>query len=125
MSNIHYFQRYTQKENVVTNNTLLLLSRLNSYSASRFDAFLNSIISDYNIDSSIHFSQQSRGQKGTTLPDGMISQSSFKIIIETKLKTNQFDISQLVGHLQSFENETQKILLALSPTTPSPIKIEK
>jgi hypothetical protein len=123
MSDIHYFQRYNQKENVVTNNTLLLCSRLYAYSSSRFDAFLNSIISDYNIDSGVHFVQQSRGKKGNTLPDGMISQNSFKIIIETKLKTNQFDVSQLVGHLESFENENQKILFALSPTIPPISKI--
>ncbi len=28
MSNIHYFPRYSQKENMVTNNTLLLFSQL-------------------------------------------------------------------------------------------------
>lgn len=33
---IHYFQRYHQKENVATANTMLLLSRLYSYSPNKF-----------------------------------------------------------------------------------------
>lgn len=32
---IHYFQRYHEKENVATANTMLLLSRLYSYSSDK------------------------------------------------------------------------------------------
>lgn len=39
---IHYFQRYHAKENVATANTMLLLSRLYSYSPDKFFKFLNS-----------------------------------------------------------------------------------
>ncbi|MBQ4529583.1 MAG: hypothetical protein IJA36_03070 [Lachnospiraceae bacterium] len=39
---IHYFQRYHEKENVVTANTMLLLSRLYAYSADKFFRFLKS-----------------------------------------------------------------------------------
>lgn len=34
--NIHYFQRYNQKENVASANTMLLLSRLYFYSSDKF-----------------------------------------------------------------------------------------
>ena len=37
---VHYFQRYAQKENVVTSNTILLLSRLYHYSPDKFFRFL-------------------------------------------------------------------------------------
>ena len=37
---VHYFQRYQQKENVMTANTLLLLSRLYDYSPRKFYRFL-------------------------------------------------------------------------------------
>lgn len=33
---IHYFQRYHEKENVATANTMLLLSRLYQYSSDKF-----------------------------------------------------------------------------------------
>lgn len=39
---IHYFQRYHSKENVATANTMLLLSRLYSYSSDKFFSFLKS-----------------------------------------------------------------------------------
>lgn len=38
---IHYFQRYHEKENVATANTMLLLSRLYSYSSNKFFRFLD------------------------------------------------------------------------------------
>ena len=39
---IHYFQRYHEKENVATANTMLLLSRLYQYSSDKFFRFLKS-----------------------------------------------------------------------------------
>ena len=41
---IHYFQRYHSKENVVTSNTLLMLSRLYSYDAGKFFSMLNLLV---------------------------------------------------------------------------------
>ena len=38
---IHYFQRYHEKENVATANTMLLLSRLYQYSSDKFFRFFN------------------------------------------------------------------------------------
>ena len=37
---VHYFQRYSTKENVATANTMLLFSRLYSYSPNKFFDFL-------------------------------------------------------------------------------------
>ena len=39
---IHYFQRYYEKENVATANTMLLLSRLYAYSPDKFFRLLKS-----------------------------------------------------------------------------------
>ena len=44
----------------------------------------------------------------------MISQKSFKIVVETKLY-NQFDKHQLVNHLEQFGTENIKVLLTLDP----------
>ena len=115
MSNIHYFQRYSQAENVATNNTLLLFSRLYQDSPNKFKAFLNELLDAPNLEAGITFNQQEKSEN--SVPDGIVSQTSFKITIETKLHKN-FNLDQLKNHLNSFSNETIKVLLSLSPTMP-------
>lgn len=110
MSKIHYFQRYHQKENVVTNNTLLLFSRLYNYSPKKFKQFIDSLL-DKEINVGVDFFQQLKGTN--SIPDGFITQQSFKIVIETKLH-NSFDSNQITNHLSTFRNEETQILLALS-----------
>mgnify|MGYP003591230702 CR=1 FL=1 len=110
MSAIHYFPRYSQKENMVTNNTLLLFSRLYRNSADKFKIFVNMILGDDSIelDTTVRFSQQEKSKE--SVPDGVIRQDSFKIIIETKLYGQQ-NIEQVEKHLDSFGNEDKKIFL--------------
>ncbi len=116
MSSIHYFQRYSQAENVATNNALLLLSRMYQHSPNHFKGFLNDLLDDTDLEAGILFNQQERG-KGS-IPDGSISQISFKVVVETKLH-QQFSVQQLTGHLNSFGKEENKVLLSLSPKLPS------
>lgn len=113
MSVIHYFPRYSQKENMVTNNTLLLFSRLYSNSAEKFKRFVNGILEeeeDENIqlDTMVVFSQQEKAKD--SVPDGVIRQESFKIIIETKLYGQQ-NIHQVEKHWKAFGNEDKKVFL--------------
>ena len=98
MSKIHYFQRYSSKENWITNSTLLLLSRLHYYNRFKFESVLNSILNDNNlsINVSVNFTQQEKGNQSVV--DGVISQDSFKIAVETKLHDN-FTANQLIRHL--------------------------
>jgi hypothetical protein len=117
MSSTHYFQRYTQKENVATNNTLLLLSRLYQYSPSKFNAFLAELLGDSNVHAGVVFNQQKRYEDA--IPDGIIEQESFKILIETKLLQSGYNKDQLINHLKGFENESNQILIALSSKKPS------
>jgi hypothetical protein len=49
MSEIHYFPRYSQRENVVTNNTLLLLLRLYQYNRFKFEKFLEAICAEQEV----------------------------------------------------------------------------
>lgn len=111
MSNIHYFQRYSQKENVVTNNTLLLLSRLYNESPIKFKQFLNGLTNELNINVGVNFNQQEKSNN--SIPDGAITQESFKIAIETKLYDN-FTKNQLINHLKTFNKETSQVLIGLS-----------
>lgn len=114
--NIHYFQRYHSKENVATANTLLLLSRLYSYSPDKFFQFLREINCIGNEDElKICFTNQEKDSK--SVPDATIRQESFKIAIETKLSNKgKFDLVQLNHHLEAFGNETYKCLLTIAPT---------
>lgn len=110
---IHYFQRYSSKENVATANTMLLLSRLYNYSAEKFFRFLNPFFPAESLELKLSFRQQERDPK--SVPDATISQDSFKIIIETKMSGSGFDLKQLESHLSSFKGEKYKVLLTLAP----------
>lgn len=120
MSLVHYFQRYSQRENVVTNNTLLLFSRLYNHSPTRFEDFLNALSCDGNLtfDVGIQFAQQEGNTNRNSVPDGLITQKSIKVVIETKLYGN-YGLSQLSNHLESFDNEDTQVLLLLDPRKPS------
>lgn len=114
----HYFQRYSQKENVDTANTMLLLSRLYSYSSSYFFDFLSRILPNETlveptIDLQVS-NKKTTAKNESSVPDAIISQPSFKIVVETKLYGN-FDLTQLSNHLSSFSNEVYKVLLTLDP----------
>ncbi|MDO0823080.1 hypothetical protein [Desulfosporosinus nitroreducens] len=110
MSLIHYFPRYSQKENMVTNNTMLLFKRLSNNSNEKFNRFLNSILenSGINLDMTVKFGQQEKGNG--SVPDAYIQQETFKILIETKLYGQQ-NISQIKNHFSEFNDEKNQIFL--------------
>lgn len=114
---IHYFQRYHSKENVDTSNTMLMLSRLYNYNADKFFSMLNSLILGEDESPEITFDLQVAGDE--SVPDAVISQKSFKIVVETKLY-NQFDKQQLVNHLEQFGAEDIKVLLTIDPRPMKP-----
>jgi hypothetical protein len=118
MSDVHYFPRYSQRENVVTNNTLLLLLRLREYSRLLFERFMEALCADEEHDitlttSWLRFQQQI--STGKSIVDGYIAQDSVKIAVETKL-TETFDTAQLNSHLALFGTEQHKVLILLSPS---------
>ncbi len=113
MGRTHYFQRYSQKENVLTNNTLLLLQHFYKHDYKRFNDFLNNLFDDQ-VDITIGpaFEQQIKGEG--SIPDGHINQKSFSIIIEAKPNQNDVSISQILDHLNAFNQEETKVLLTIS-----------
>ena len=110
MPRIHYFQRYSSKENTVTNNTLQLITRIYNYSNAIASKLLSDII-DESIEIGIEINQQKKA-KGS-VPDGVIIQRSFKILIESKVDS-AVDDDQIIRHAANFTNEAQKILLLLT-----------
>jgi predicted lactoylglutathione lyase len=111
MANVHYFQRYSTKENVVTNNTLLLLSQIYSYKEEYLETMLGEINDGLEVPIGLNFKQQVAGEN--SVPDGVIEQNSFKILIETK-RGKSFRESQLNDHMNGFEDEKYKVLLVIT-----------
>jgi len=116
MSEIHYFPRYSQKENFVTNNTLLLLLRLREFNRFKFEKYMELLCTDADEEvelpgSWLQFQQQI--VTGKSIVDGFIAQDSIKIAIETKLG-DKFDLNQIENHLNVFAGERHKILILLS-----------
>ncbi len=116
MSDLHYFQRYSKEENVVTNNTLLLFSRLYTHSVLYFEAFLADLLDAGAPAVGVRFTQQD-ASTGKSVPDGVLEQRSFKVVLETKLKTVR-DTGQLRWHLEGFGKEERQVLLVLTPMEP-------
>jgi len=109
---IHYFQRYHKGEDVATANTMLLLSRLYSYSPNKFFQFLKEqYFGDIVFEPELSFVLQDKSEE--SVPDATITQPSFKLVIETKL-TDWFYQDQLIRHLSKFKNEEYKVLITLS-----------
>lgn len=110
---IHYFQRYHSKENVATANTMLLLSRLYSYSSDKFFRLLKSehFFNDA-FEPELIFNLQEKSVD--SVPDATISQESFKVVVETKM-SDWFYSDQLIRHLNSFGDEKFKVLITLAP----------
>jgi len=114
MKEVHYFQRYTQKENWLTNSTLLLFNRLYLSSVLKFRDFVRNLsqASSVEVQFGITFGQQYHSE--ASVPDGLIRQESVEILIETKLH-DSLRSDQLINHLSAFgPNASQRILLGLS-----------
>ncbi|UXI65791.1 hypothetical protein [Tahibacter amnicola] len=110
MSRVHHFQRYATLENTVTNNTLQLISRINAYSPRAASRLLSELTGEL-VEIGVEISQQVR--KDDSVPDGVILQRSFKILVEAKVDA-PVDFRQLREHAAGFTTETLKILLLLT-----------
>jgi hypothetical protein len=97
MSQISFFQRYTQRENHATNNTLLALRYFYEAAPAKLEQVLNSVL-DQELSIGLRFEQQIRGSQ--SIPDAVITQPSFRIIIETKLD-GALQLQQIKNHLKS------------------------
>lgn len=119
MTQIHYFPRYSQRENFETNNTLLLLHQLYKYSRFRFEKFLSKLLPHAITEagSALELGLQIRQQVGTgaSIVDGYLYQDNLRIAIETKRSADSFAAEQLSRHLTGFTQSTGGFLILLSP----------
>ena len=110
----NYFQRYSERENVVTDNTMRLLNLLREYNINFYNCFLENIgVVNDNESLGVKIVIQEREIKNGSIPDAILMQVGYKIVVEAKLENN-FDINQLKNHLRTFNsNAENKILLTI------------
>ena len=116
MSEISHFQKYSQKENHVTNNTLLMFRHIYRHSPQKFQGFLNALLDeDEAISIGLTFEQQVG--KEASIPDAQITQKPIEIYIEAKMDGG-VDIAQLQNHIKGVQGKdgsnTQIFLIALT-----------
>lgn len=114
MSEIHYFPRTVQREEIVLTNTMMLFRRLYHHDAERFNRFLNLLIENAETDGGIDMSLKFRSQQAGAVLDGSISQDSFKVVIETK-PYSQHQIGHIRHHFASFRDEMHQLFLWINP----------
>ncbi len=122
MSEISYFQKYTQQENHITNNTLLMFRHLYRHNPLGFQRFLNSMIDDENLEVGLVFQQQVRVAQA--VPDGIISQEPFNIYIEAK-RNGKLNQDQISRHLQSAREKKKSYILGLTKNSLSVQELEQ
>lgn len=112
MAKVHYFQRYSNFENTVTNNTLQLLARTHAYAPQRAADFVNVLVGvDDPVEIGLEITQQRR--VADSVPDAVIVQQGFRIVVETKVDS-PVSVEQLVRHTANFTEGERKILLLLT-----------
>jgi hypothetical protein len=113
MALINQFQTYSQKENAVTNNVLLMLSRLYQIGPAYYADYISAITEASDGYEVIPAFRQQVGNRGNGIIDGYIHLPASKIIIETKLSSLEFK-EKLLKYAESFDSTDHKILLHLS-----------
>jgi len=101
VSSVSYFQRFAQKENHVTNNTLLVLRHLYRSSPAKFNLLLGALFEEEES-IGLEFRQQVRGTDSVF--DGLIAQQPLSIFIETKLDSALYT-NQIERHFASIHNK--------------------
>lgn len=126
MSEVSFFPKYKQKENKVTNYTLLVLKQIYNESPNLFQEFIVDLLAsegqDININIGVSFSQQTKFscERGNSIIDGVIQQLPFQVFIETKT-TDWFHNNQLERHIKNLlKFGGQKIFIALANFDGSP-----
>jgi hypothetical protein len=113
MALLNQFQQYSQEENTITNNVLLMLSTLYEISPKYYEDFVKGLTEDSEQYQVIPSFQQQVKNQGSGFIDGYIQIRPSKIIIETKINNLEL-IEKLLKYTRSFDPSECKILIHLS-----------
>ena len=101
MAQINYFQRYSQRENHVTNNTMLMLRHVYRTSPGLMEDLLSALLEKDDIEIGPGFQQQVGGSH--SVPDAVLIQKPLAIYIEAK-RGDWLHDAQIEAHLKSIES---------------------
>lgn len=119
---ISQFQKYSQKENTVTNNILLMLSRLNDLKVEYYKSIIEKLSDGVqSYEPQANFLQQIGSNRG--IIDGYIEVKASKIVIETKLSQKEL-INKLTKYGDVFRKDVQNQLWHLSSNCYSDEEVE-
>ncbi|PRY91001.1 hypothetical protein [Donghicola tyrosinivorans] len=82
MTAISHFQTYSQRENHVTNNTMLMLRHVYRTSPILLENVLQALLENADIEIGPRFKQQSVA--GHSVPDAVLSQFALHIYVDAK-----------------------------------------
>ena len=102
MSEISYFQRYSQRENHVTNNTMLMLRHVYQRSPRLIEDVLRGLLEDDEVEIGPRFEQQVG--ESHSIPDAAITQRSLHVYVEAK-RGDSLDDDQIARHVQSIADK--------------------
>lgn len=124
MAILNQFQTYSQGENTITNNILLMLSNLYEINPKYYEEFIKGIIEDSEHYEVIPSFLQQVNNRGNGIIDGHIQIKASKIIIETKIHGLEW-VKKLVKYTKSFDQNEYKLLFHLSSKKYTNSKIEE
>lgn len=113
MATLNQFQQYSQGENTITNNILLMFSLLYEINPRYFEEYINSLIEENNFYKIIPLFNQQVNNSGNGFIDGHISMPKSSIILETKIHGLE-NIEKLLKYTESFKEDEIKLLFHLS-----------
>ncbi|MEL7119909.1 MAG: hypothetical protein AAFO07_10720 [Bacteroidota bacterium] len=124
MAVLNQFQQYSQGENTVTNNVLLMFSNLYEINPKYYEDYIKGLTEDSDNYEVIPIFRQQVGSQGGGIIDGHIQVKATKIIIETKLHGLEW-VEKLVKYGNSFEKNEYSLLFHLSSKRYSRKKISQ
>lgn len=113
MATLNQFQQYSQGENTITNNILLMFSLLYEINPRYYEEYINALIDENDFYKVIPLFTQQFNNLGNGFIDGHILIPQSSIIIETKINGLEV-IKKLLKYTDSFNENETKILFHLS-----------
>lgn len=113
MATLNQFQQYSQGENTVTNNVLLMFSLLYDINPRYYEEYMNGLIEETDFYGVVPDFRQQVNNNGKGFIDGRITLRPSTIIIETKLNALEW-VDKLLKYTDSFHKGEVNLLFHLS-----------
>lgn len=110
MPGTHYFDRCDSLESAAAGCVLQVIARVHDQSTASASGLLTHLVGEP-VEIGMEIAQRAAGDDA--VPDGLVVQRSFKILVVAKVDS-AVSLDQMLRHARSFGNEDQKILLLVT-----------